>query len=251
MYTAYNECMDHSQDLQEFAVKSKGMLTDHAEDQKKLVRLFTEWKWTCEREVRGERALASLPLDDITHIIDCMMECIIATAGGIKGWDALSLDEQHRCTEAAHQQLHVHVGEEHFAALTDAEKEAVDFLSRLAAHKYLHGKAQELDSNGAKRKQRKAQVEYHQKLMKKNCEIDQQRKEWKDAATAKLHAVVPCLHREFDPHVPQNKDMPKQKEDKLKVLREAIVCYTSGEVTRQETTQEVPLETGKSEDEEP
>ncbi|KAG1870788.1 hypothetical protein F4604DRAFT_1926310 [Suillus subluteus] len=118
-------------------------------------------------------------------------------------------------------------------------------------HKYLHGKAQELDSNGAKRKQRKAQVEYHQKLMKKNCEIDQQRKEWKDAATAKLHAVVPCLHREFDPHVPQNKDMPKQKEDKLKVLREAIVCYTSGEVTRQETTQEVPLETGKSEDEEP
>ncbi|KAG2145926.1 hypothetical protein DEU56DRAFT_870202 [Suillus clintonianus] len=128
MYAAYNECMDHSQDPREFAAKSKGMLTDHVEDQKKLVRLFMEWKRTCEREVRGERALASLPLDDITRIIDHMMECIIAAAGGVNGWDALSLDEQHRRTKAAHQQLHVHVGEQHFASLTDAEKEAVDFF---------------------------------------------------------------------------------------------------------------------------
>ncbi|KAG2097956.1 uncharacterized protein F5147DRAFT_747409 [Suillus discolor] len=128
MYAAYNECMDHSQDPQEFAVKSKGMLTDHAEDQKKLVWLFMEWKRMCEREVRGKRALVSLPTDDITCIIDRMMECIIAAAGGVNGWDALSLDEQHRHTKAAHQQLHVHVGEQHFAALTDAEKEAVDFF---------------------------------------------------------------------------------------------------------------------------
>ncbi|KAG1722317.1 hypothetical protein EDB19DRAFT_1835071 [Suillus lakei] len=101
---------------------------DHAEDQTKLVWLFTEWKQTCEREVHGKRALASLPPDDITHIIDRMMECIIAAAGGVNGWDTLSLDEQHRCTKAAHQQLHVHVREQHFAALTDAEKEAVDFF---------------------------------------------------------------------------------------------------------------------------
>ncbi|KAG1728537.1 hypothetical protein EDB19DRAFT_1832695 [Suillus lakei] len=114
---------------------------DHAEDQKKLVWLFTEWKQTCEREVHGERALASLPLDDITCIIDCMMECIIAAARGVNGWDTLSLDEQHRCTKAAHQQLHVQVREQCFAALTDAEKEAVDFFiwAGCCMHKELKG----------------------------------------------------------------------------------------------------------------
>jgi DNA-binding transcriptional regulator YdaS (Cro superfamily) len=35
--------------------------------------------------------------------------------------------------------------------------------------------------------------------------------------------------------------MLKWKEDKLKVLWEAIARYMSGEVTCQETTQEVPL----------
>ncbi|KAG1888443.1 uncharacterized protein F5891DRAFT_1199302 [Suillus fuscotomentosus] len=134
--------------------------------------------------------------------------------------------------------------------------------------KYLRGKARELDSNGGERKQRRAQVEYDRKLIEKNHEIDKRRKEWRDAATAKLNAIVPCLvdadlakmrvadivlqlrwHHEFDLHVPRNKDMPKRKEDKLKVLREAIARYTSGEVTHRETTQEVPLETGESEDE--
>ncbi|KAF9234476.1 hypothetical protein BU15DRAFT_65654 [Melanogaster broomeanus] len=38
MYTVYNECMGTALDWREFVEKVKGMLTDHAEDQKKLVR---------------------------------------------------------------------------------------------------------------------------------------------------------------------------------------------------------------------
>jgi hypothetical protein len=78
-----------------------------------------------------------------------------------------------------------------------------------------------LDLNGAKRKRRRAQVEYDRKVIEKNHKINQWRKKWRDAATAKLNAVVPCLmnaglakmcvadivlqfhwHHEFDLHVP-------------------------------------------------
>lgn len=51
MYSTYNQCMNTAIDYREFVEKVKGMLTDHAEDQKKLVRLFLGWKQTCEREV--------------------------------------------------------------------------------------------------------------------------------------------------------------------------------------------------------
>ncbi|KAG1860155.1 hypothetical protein DFJ58DRAFT_779665 [Suillus subalutaceus] len=66
------------------------------------------------------------------------------------------------------------------------------FLGR-RQRKYLRGKARELDSNGGERKRRRAQVEYDRKLIEKNHEIDKRRKERRDAATAKLDAVVPCL----------------------------------------------------------
>ncbi|KAG1847782.1 hypothetical protein C8R48DRAFT_779124 [Suillus tomentosus] len=109
------------------------------------------------------------------------------------------------------------------------------FLGR-RQRKYLCGKALELDLNGGERKQRRAQVEYDRKLIEKNHEIDKRRKEQRDTATAKLDAIVPCL---VDADLAKMRvtdivlqlhwhHMPKQKEDKLK---------------------EVPLETGKSEDE--
>lgn len=99
-------------------------------------------------------------------------------------------------------------------------------------------------------------MEYDRKLIEKNREIDQRRKGRRGAATAKLDAVIPCLvdadlakmrvadivlqlhwHRELDSSVPRNKGMPKRKEDKLKILREAVARYTSGKVTREPVPQ--------------
>ncbi|KAG2125847.1 hypothetical protein BD769DRAFT_1388296 [Suillus cothurnatus] len=55
MCTMYNECMVGSMagvaDPRELVTKVKGMLTDHTEDQKKLICLFREWKEACVREV--------------------------------------------------------------------------------------------------------------------------------------------------------------------------------------------------------
>ncbi|KAJ8580301.1 hypothetical protein M405DRAFT_869578 [Rhizopogon salebrosus TDB-379] len=115
----------------------------------------------------------------------------------------------------------------------------------------------------------KAQVEYDRKLVERNYEMDKWKKERRDVATAKLDAVVPCVvdadlarlrvsdialqlrwHRQFDTKVPRNKDMPKKKDEKLRVLREAVVRYTRGELKEDvpQKMQEAHLGAGESED---
>ncbi|KIK35064.1 hypothetical protein CY34DRAFT_26709 [Suillus luteus UH-Slu-Lm8-n1] len=130
MYSTYNDVMGghNAADIRDFAPKVKGMLTDHAEDQKKLVRLFAEWKRECEREVRGEKALACLPPADVVRLLSEMMENVIETAGGYQQWDLLSLDERQLHSSKAIRQLRMTFGEKEFASLSSAEKEAVDFF---------------------------------------------------------------------------------------------------------------------------
>lgn len=47
----------------------RGMLTDHAADQKKLVRNIEEWRHECYFQLQGERALLSMPLVESITII--------------------------------------------------------------------------------------------------------------------------------------------------------------------------------------
>ena len=46
-----------------------GMLTDHAADQKKLVRNIEEWRRECYFQLQGERVLLSMPLVESITII--------------------------------------------------------------------------------------------------------------------------------------------------------------------------------------
>ncbi|KAG2133325.1 hypothetical protein DEU56DRAFT_739092 [Suillus clintonianus] len=131
MYDTYNDVVGGTAgalDVRDFPSKVKGMLTDHAEDQKKLVRLFTEWKRSCEREVRGERALATLPPDDVIHLLWEMTESLVNEAGGIDGWDRLGVDEQQRCYSNAHHNLLAQLGQEQFDSLPQSEKDDIDFF---------------------------------------------------------------------------------------------------------------------------
>ncbi|KAG1751721.1 hypothetical protein EDB19DRAFT_1893106 [Suillus lakei] len=98
MYSTYNDVMGghNTADIQDFAPKVKGMLTDHAEDQKKLV-------------LCGEKALTCLPPADVVHLLSEMMENQLHSSKAI-------------C------QLHMTFGEKEFASLSSAEKEAVDFF---------------------------------------------------------------------------------------------------------------------------
>ncbi|KAG1864739.1 hypothetical protein DFJ58DRAFT_724711 [Suillus subalutaceus] len=90
MCTVYNECMVGATagvaDPRELVTKVKGMLTDHAEDQKKLVHLFREWK---ELHIKiGQEQFSALTLPE-KESVDffvwagyCMHKDLNAVKGG-------------------------------------------------------------------------------------------------------------------------------------------------------------------------
>ncbi|KAF9224610.1 hypothetical protein BS17DRAFT_766594 [Gyrodon lividus] len=91
---------------------------DHAEDQNKLARLFLDWKCRCDRELRGENALATLlPPSNVTHAINQIIDIAVKLAGGPECWDKLSPAEQYACTDAALHQFYF-----------DIKKESIDFF---------------------------------------------------------------------------------------------------------------------------
>ncbi|KAG1853184.1 hypothetical protein DFJ58DRAFT_728297 [Suillus subalutaceus] len=111
MCDTYNTCMAGEKavaDPREVVSKVKGMLTDHAEDQKKLVRLFSDWKRT--------------------SLLWQTTEGVITTAGGMEAWEALTAGEQHLRSSEALRQLKLTIGQEKFDGLTESAKESIDFF---------------------------------------------------------------------------------------------------------------------------
>ncbi|KAG1774335.1 hypothetical protein EV702DRAFT_1200582 [Suillus placidus] len=116
MYDTYNDVVGSTAgalDVCDFLSKVKGMLTDHVEDQKKLVWLFTKWKQSCEQEVQGERALVTLPPDDVVHLLWEMTESLI--------------NEVELLLQCASQPV-VQIGQEQFGSLPQSEKDVIDFF---------------------------------------------------------------------------------------------------------------------------
>ncbi|KAG2157053.1 hypothetical protein DEU56DRAFT_750253 [Suillus clintonianus] len=93
-------------------------------------------------------------------------------------------------------------------------------------------------------------VEYDKEVVWQHREQDIKKRARRDAAGAKLDAVIPHLtleditklrtpeidlqirwHRQFDPAVPAAKHIPTTKQKKVEVLLEAIGRYLSGEAT--------------------
>lgn len=97
MYETYNcsllGCYAPANPL-EFAQLTTGMNTDHAKDQKKLVRLFQEWKDTCNQEICGEDALLLASMTELIPLLWSETEKNIEEAGGIYNWEELSAKEQ-------------------------------------------------------------------------------------------------------------------------------------------------------------
>ncbi|KAJ1300457.1 hypothetical protein OPQ81_005272 [Rhizoctonia solani] len=65
------------------APKLRGMLTDHASDQKRLHGLLVEWKHQCDREARATLKLAEMSVEEqlnmLTHHLD-------SSVSGVKDW---------------------------------------------------------------------------------------------------------------------------------------------------------------------
>jgi hypothetical protein len=117
-----------------------------------------------------------------------------------------------------------------------------------AAQKGLPKKARAVDARGDEKKRRVAQAKYDKELARKHKVEDAQKKVKRDAAEAKLTAVVPCLtltkvmklrldevnlqiwwHRQFDKDVPVAKNLPSGKAKRVEVLMDAIGRYVRGE----------------------
>jgi len=125
MYKVYNESpLGHQKPLNplEFTWFVTGMNTDHAEDQKKLFRLFMAWKESCEWEMWCQEAILSASLAEVIPLLWKEIQQNIADAGGLASWEALPPNEQESRKIAAYWWVCVNLGEDCLEALTPEER---------------------------------------------------------------------------------------------------------------------------------
>ncbi|RDX39560.1 hypothetical protein OH76DRAFT_1523256 [Lentinus brumalis] len=81
-------------DARSLAIKSRGSMSDHSEDQKKFSNSWEDYKRTCDRQVRGEKALASRRPDKVLNVLVEETSKTVEGAGGNEAWASLSEVEQ-------------------------------------------------------------------------------------------------------------------------------------------------------------
>jgi hypothetical protein len=86
----------------EFVSKLRGMMTDHANDQKLMIKLFTEWKRELERETRGSKYLSSLLA---LELLELMARALADNGEEPVAWSTLSHKEQVQRTGATFRKL--------------------------------------------------------------------------------------------------------------------------------------------------
>ncbi|KAI0323924.1 hypothetical protein GY45DRAFT_1213602, partial [Cubamyces sp. BRFM 1775] len=115
-------------DTRSFLQKVYGMLTDHAEDQKCLKKLLTEWKTQCDREVRGERAIEQLAPLDLLPILAEEVAAAVESAGGADAWAALTPEEIDTANLEIRRSIIRRLGEDAYGALPEQERQLADLL---------------------------------------------------------------------------------------------------------------------------
>ncbi|KAH9848418.1 hypothetical protein C2E23DRAFT_739684 [Lenzites betulinus] len=110
-------------DVRTLVVKTEGILTDHAEDQKKLARLFKQWKSTCDRELRGEQVLAEMSSNDVLQHLAEEIAYLVSAHPSPEGEAAEESDVQAAQVRRA---VALKLGEAEYALLPDEDKARVD-----------------------------------------------------------------------------------------------------------------------------
>ncbi|THU79225.1 hypothetical protein K435DRAFT_698291 [Dendrothele bispora CBS 962.96] len=127
-HLAYESGLCSEEDARVFWNLVTGFHSDHAEDQKKLFRLMTEWKRVCERDVRGEKAMTQMTdLEYGVLILKCA-EQVVREVGGPAVWDTLLPKERETRLESARRQLVRDIGESEFEKLSEEKKADADFF---------------------------------------------------------------------------------------------------------------------------
>lgn len=112
----------------ESVTRMRGMLTDHAADQKKLARNLEEWRRECDLELRGEQALLLMPLAESVAIIREENDRKFATAGGITAWNSLPDDAKDEVNAAVYKKACIRLGVAEFEKLTLQEKQDAELF---------------------------------------------------------------------------------------------------------------------------
>src|SRR5688572_4789877 len=69
----------------DFAIKTVGANSDHSGDQKKLWRLYADWKDDCDTRKRGEQAVLSMVPSELLPLLMDVSDKTIRDAGGLLG----------------------------------------------------------------------------------------------------------------------------------------------------------------------
>lgn len=130
-YNLFNESprgQENPADHRTFATKITGMLTDHAEDQKKLVRGIREWKRHCDRELRGERARAKMTVPELLLIVAEETTAAMECAGGDGAWSELTPEELGARNSEIAQAVILRIGEDAYNKLSNEEQGLADLF---------------------------------------------------------------------------------------------------------------------------
>ena len=112
----------------ESVTRIRGMLTDHAADQKKLTRNIEEWRRECDLELRGEQALLSMPLAESVAIIREENDRKFAAAGGVEVWNSLCDNAKDEINATVYKKACIRLGVAEFEKLTLQEKQDAELF---------------------------------------------------------------------------------------------------------------------------
>ncbi|KAE9392205.1 hypothetical protein BT96DRAFT_1000611 [Gymnopus androsaceus JB14] len=115
-------------DVRELIQLLTGMLSDHAEDQKKLAALLEALKQAWDRELRGEDAMLDLGTVALFPFIAEATATVVKDAGGHEIWNSLSEDEQAYRKEEVYRALYRRLGQEAFEKLTPTQQRTIDLF---------------------------------------------------------------------------------------------------------------------------
>ncbi|KAF8594292.1 hypothetical protein BDV93DRAFT_459295 [Ceratobasidium sp. AG-I] len=108
------------------APKLRGVLTNHAADQKRFYELLTLWKKRCDREVRALSKLKSISLEEQLQMLSDHLDDATSSMGD---WRTLPPEQQSALMHDAWLVLAAQIGEAEFQKLSSDTQFDTDFLA--------------------------------------------------------------------------------------------------------------------------
>lgn len=114
--------------VHELPRKTTGYLSDHAADQKKVVRLYIEWKRQASLAHLGQTMADSAPATDLLVLYEEAQDRKIRESGGPDTWNTLSPSERERLEVESRAEVIQKLGEEAYESMSAEERHDFDLF---------------------------------------------------------------------------------------------------------------------------